>query len=188
MHAADAHRTVDFAQAALHTRGASAAVLRFAAAQLAYGHALAGDLGASRRALNLASSYYQKAAVHPEDELSVGPQLLDDDHVGRNWATCTIFAGYGEPAIDVLSPRMTAIKGDSPRAYALHGAWLAHAYALAGHPDEVCRTLAEVFDTTAVIESATARRELGRIRPVLQSRWPRRSDVQDIVQRLDVLA
>ncbi|MGH3869883.1 MAG: helix-turn-helix domain-containing protein, partial [Pseudonocardiaceae bacterium] len=165
MHAADAHRTVDFAQVALHTDGATPAVLRFAAAQLAYGHALAGDLGASRRALDLAGRYYQKAAVQPEDELSIGPRLLDDDHVGRNWATCNIFAGYGAPAIDVLSPRMTAIKGDSPRAYALHGAWLAHAYALAGYPDEVGRTLAEVLDTAAVTESATARRELGRIRP-----------------------
>ncbi|MGH3427230.1 MAG: hypothetical protein ACRDQZ_06640, partial [Mycobacteriales bacterium] len=39
MHAADAHRTVDFAQVALHNNGATPAVLRFAAAQLAYGHA-----------------------------------------------------------------------------------------------------------------------------------------------------
>ncbi|MGH3869526.1 MAG: hypothetical protein ACRDQ4_26160, partial [Pseudonocardiaceae bacterium] len=187
-HAADAHRTVDFAQLALHTHGATPTVLRFAADQLAVGHALAGDLAASRRALELASSYYQKAATQPQDELSLGPRDLDHDPVGRHWATCTIFAGYGEPAIEWLAPRMTAVKGASPRAYAIHGASLAHAYALAGHPDEVGRTLAEVLDTAAVTESATARRELGRIRPVLQSRWPRRSDLQDIVQRLTVFA
>jgi hypothetical protein len=189
VHAADAHRTVDFAQVALHTHGATPAVLRFAAAALAFGHALAGDLGTSRQALELASSYYQKAATQPQDELSIGPRsVLDHDPVELNWATCNIFAGRGEPAIDVLAPRMTAIKGASPRAYANYGAWLAHAYALAGHPDEVGRTLAEVLDTTAVTESATARRKLGRIRPVLQSRWPKRSDLQDIVHRLDVLA
>ena len=186
-HAADAHRTIDLAQGALHTPGATSAVLRFAAAELAYGHALAGDLRASRRALELASSYYQKAAAHPEDELSFGPRVLDHDPVRRSWAYCTIFAGRGEPAIEVLAPQMTAVKGASLRAYAIHGAKLAHAYALAGHPDEVCRTLAEVLDTTAVIESATARRELGRIRPVLESRWPRRSDMQDIAQRLAIL-
>jgi hypothetical protein len=189
MHTADAHRTIDLAQIALHTDGATPAVQRFAAGQLAYGHALAGDLAASRRALNLASSYYQKAATQPEDELSIGAQsVLDQDPVELNWATCNIFAGRGEPAIDVLSPRMTALKGASPRAYAIHGARLVHAYALAGHPDEVCRTFAEVLDTTAVTESATARRELGRIRPVLQSRWPRRSDLRDIAHRLTVLA
>jgi hypothetical protein len=187
-HAADAHRTIDLAQLALHTTGATPAVLRFAADELAYGHALAGDLGASRRALELASSYYQKAAAHPQDDLSIGPRVLDHDPVGRHWAYCTILAGYGAPAIELLSPWTTAVKGASPRAYAIHGAKLAHAYALAGHPDEVGRTLAEVLDTTAVIESATARRELSRIRPVLQSRWPKRSDMQDIAQRLTVLA
>ncbi|MBV9144063.1 MAG: hypothetical protein JO115_24620 [Pseudonocardiales bacterium] len=186
VHAADAHRTVDFAQVALHTPGATPAVQRLAAAALAYGHALAGDLRASRRALQLASSYYQKAAAHPEDELSIGPRyVLNQDPLELNWAICNVFAGRGEPAIDVLSRRMNA---DSPRAYAIHGAQLAHAYALAGHPDEVGRTLAEVLDTTAVIDSATARRKLNRIRPILESRWPKRSDVQDIVQRLAVLA
>lgn len=82
---------------------------------------------------------------------------------------------------------MNAVKGVSPRAYAIHSARLAHAYALAGHPDEVHRTLVEVLDTTAVTESATARRELGRIRPVLHSRWPRRPDLRDIAQRLAIL-
>lgn len=189
VHAADAHRTIDFAQVALHTHGATPAVQRLAAAALAYGHALAGGLGGSRRALGLAGNYYQKAATQPQDELSIGPRyVLDHDPVELNWAICNIFAGYGEPAIDVLSRRMNALKGTSPRAYAIHGAQLAHAYALAGHPDEVGRTLTEVLDTAAVTESATARRELGRIRPVLQSRWPRRSDLQDIVQRLTVLA
>ncbi|MGH3852510.1 MAG: helix-turn-helix domain-containing protein [Pseudonocardiaceae bacterium] len=189
MHAADAHRTVDFAQVALHTNGATPAVLRFAAAQLAYGHALAGDLGGSRRALDLATSYYQKAAAGPQDEPSIGARsVLDHDPVELNWATCNIFAGRGEPAIGVLATRMDAVKGVSPRAYAIHGARLAHAYALAGHPDEVQRTLAEVLDTTAVTESATTRRELGRICPVLRSRWPRRSDLRDIAQRLAVLA
>jgi hypothetical protein len=42
---------------------------------------------------------------------------------------------------------MNAVKGVSPRAYAIHSARLAHAYALAGHPDEVHRTLVEVLDT-----------------------------------------
>lgn len=104
MHAADAQRTVDFAQVALHTNGSTSAVLRFAAAQLAYGHALAGDLDGSRRALDLATSYYQKAAAHPEDELSIGARsVLDNDPVELNWASCNVFAGRGEPAIRVLA-------------------------------------------------------------------------------------
>jgi transcriptional regulator with XRE-family HTH domain len=190
MHAGDARRTVELAQLALHTPGATSAVLRFAAAQLAYGHALAGDLGASRRALDLASSHYQKAAAQPDNELPIGPKsvLSHDPIEWLNWAGCTIFAGRGEPAIEVLSPRMNALQGASPRAYAIHGAGLAHAYALAGHPDEVARTLAGVLDMTAVTDSATARYKLSRIRPVLERRWPRRSDLQDIVQRLAVLA
>jgi len=189
MHAADAQRTVDLAQRALHSNGATPAVLRFAAAQLAYGHALAGDLDGSRRALDLATSYYQKTAVHPGDDLPIGARsVLDNDPIELNWATCNVFAGCGEPAVGVLATRMNAVKGVSPRAYAIHGARLAHAYALAGHPDEVRHTLAEVLDTTAVTESATARRELSRIRPVLHSRWPRRPDLQDVAQRLAVLA
>ncbi|MGH3720097.1 MAG: hypothetical protein ACRDRI_14895 [Pseudonocardiaceae bacterium] len=189
MHAADAHRTVDFAQVALHINGATPAVLRFAAAQLAYGHALAGDVGGSRRALDLATNYYQKADACPQDEPSIGARsVLDHDPVELNWATCNIFAGRGEPAIGVLATRMNAVKDVSPRAYVIHGARLAHAYALAGHPDEACHTLTEVLDTTAVTESATARRELGRIRPVLHSRWPKRPDLQDIAQRLTLLA
>lgn len=187
-HAADAHRTVELAQKALHTPGATPAVLRFAAAQLAYGHALAGDLTGSRRALDLTSSYYQKAAAHPEPDLAIGPRVLDQDPVGRHWASCTLFAGHGEPAIAVLAPRTSAVKDASSRAFTIHGAKLAHAYALAGYPDEVTRTLAEVLDATAVIESATARRELSRIRPVLEHRWPGRSDLQDIAHRLPVLA
>jgi hypothetical protein len=83
---------------------------------------------------------------------------------------------------------MNALQGASPRAYAIHGAGLVHAYALAGHPDEIARTLAEVLDTTAVTDSATARHKLGRIRPILERRWPRRSDLQDIAHWLAVLA
>jgi hypothetical protein len=189
MHVGDARRAVELARLALHTPGATPAVLRFAAAQLAYGHALAGDLSASRRALDLASRYYQKAATQPDNELSIGPKsLLSHDPLEwLNWAGCTI-AGYGEPAIEVLSRRMNALQGASPRAYAIHGAGLVHAYALAGHPDEIARTLAEVLDTTAVTDSATARHKLGRIRPILERRWPRRSDLQDIAHWLAVLA
>ena len=63
MHAGDARRTLDLAQAALRTEGATPGVLRFAAAQVAYGHALTGDLETARPALSLAASYYEKAAA-----------------------------------------------------------------------------------------------------------------------------
>ncbi|MGH8895452.1 MAG: helix-turn-helix domain-containing protein [Egibacteraceae bacterium] len=188
MHAGDARRTLDLAQAALHTDGATPGVLRFAAAQVAYGHALTGDLETARPALDLAASYYEKAAAHPEDEPSIGARsVLEKDPVELNLATCNVFAGRGDPAIDVFAPRMEAVKGVSPRAWAVHGARLAHAYALAGYPDETCHTIAEVLDTTESIESATARSQLRRIRPVLLRRWPNRTDARDTAQRLATL-
>jgi hypothetical protein len=113
--------------------------------------------------------------------------VLEKDPVELNWATCNVFAGRGDPAITVFAPRMVAVKGVSPRAWAVHGARLAHAYALAGYPDETCHTIAEVLDTTAKIESATVRSQLQRIRPVLLRRWPNRTDVRDTAQRLAAL-
>ncbi len=184
----DARRTLDLAQAALRTAGATPGVLRFAAAQVAYGHALTGDLEAARPALDLAASYYEKAAAQPEDEPSIGARsVLEKDPVELNWATCNVFAGRGDPAITVFAPRMNAVKGVSPRAWAVHGARLAHAYALAGCPDETCHTIAEVLDTTAKVESATARSQLRRVRPILLRRWPNRTDARDTAQRLAVL-
>ncbi|MGH2731727.1 MAG: helix-turn-helix domain-containing protein [Actinomycetota bacterium] len=186
MHMADGERTVDWAEQAMNLDGATSGVLRFAAAQLAYGHALNGDLDASRRALDIAAAHYDQAARHPHDGLPIGAQSVLD--VDLNWATCNVFAGSGDLAVDVFAPRMQAVESASRRAYAIHAARLAHAHALAGNPDEACASAIRALEAAEIIESATARSELKRVAPVMSQRWPDRSDVRDVSTYLSAIA
>jgi hypothetical protein len=95
-----------------------------------------------------------------------------------------VYAGRGDDAVAVLAPRMPTIGKASPRAYAIHGARLAHGYALAGAPTEACQTIGEVLDAIDLTQSATARAELRAAAAVLVGRWPQRSDVTDMVNRI----
>jgi ornithine cyclodeaminase/alanine dehydrogenase-like protein (mu-crystallin family) len=79
---------------------------------------------------------------------------------------------------------MQAVEGASRRAYAIHAARLAHAHALAGDRDEACRSAVAALEAADIVESATARSELRRLRPVLVDRWPNRSDVREVADCL----
>jgi hypothetical protein len=180
MHFRDAGQTLHWAQAAMAAPAAPASVLRFAAAQVAYGHALRGDLAESRRALDVAAEHYDQAAR--QEEPSIGARSVLD--VEANWATCNVYAGRGDDAVAVLAPRMRTISRASPRAFAIHGARLAHGYALAGSPAEACQTIGDVLDAVDLTRSATARAELRAAAVVLMNRWPHRTDVRDAVSRI----
>lgn len=178
MHLSDGHRTIGWAEQAMHAEGATSGVLRFAAAQLAYGHALNGDLDSGKRALDVAAVHYERAAQQPMDELPIGARSVLD--VELNWATCNVLAGNGDQAVAVFVPRMRSVEGASRRAFAIHAARLAHAHALAGNPDEACATAVSALEAADIVESATARSELKRVGTVLSSRWANRSDVRGV--------
>ena len=185
MHMADGPRTIEWAERAMHHPGATAGVSGFAAAQLAYGHALNGNLQAASRAIDVAAGHYRQAAQRSVDETPIGARsVLDAD---LNWATCNLFAGRGDAALVLLAPRMQAVEGASRRAYAIHAARLAHAHALAGDREEACRSAVAALEATDIVESATARSELKRLRPVLVERWPNRSDVREVADCLPAL-
>ncbi len=79
---------------------------------------------------------------------------------------------------------MASLAGSSFRRATITWVKLAWAYANAGQPEEACRVAWDTLDAIERIDSQSARNELRRAVPVL-NRWHGRSDVQEVVHRLD---
>ncbi|MGH3719211.1 MAG: hypothetical protein ACRDRI_10320 [Pseudonocardiaceae bacterium] len=110
--------------------------------------------------------------------------MVNDDLLAVYQTTCDVYLGYGARVIPVLEPRMASLAGSSFRRATITWVKLAWAYANAGQPEEACRVAWDTLDAIERIDSQSARNELRRAVPVL-NRWHGRSDVQEVVHRLD---
>jgi len=179
----DGLRIVDQARLVLDMPHASPRMKGLAAKNIAYGYALAGNRDESHRALDAAMGWLAQP-VREDDAALAAHSIVSDDLFAVHQAKCDIYSGYGARAISVLEPRLEPVAGISFRVATVTRASLAWAYANAGQPAEACRVAWETLDAIEQIDSLGARSELRRAVPVL-NRWHGRSDVQDVMHRLD---
>lgn len=180
--ASDGARAVDNAAVALDMQGAPDHVKGLAAKQMAFGRALSLDANASARALDDAMRLLSSPAHEHEVELGQRSVVSDDLYVIFR-TTCDIYLGRGDSVIPVLEPRLSALSRASARTATITRAKLARAYANAGQPAEACRHAWETLESIDAVGSLSAYSELRRAAPVLR-RWQKRSDVQDVLNRL----
>ncbi|MGH3906138.1 MAG: helix-turn-helix domain-containing protein [Pseudonocardiaceae bacterium] len=179
----DGLRMVDHSRAVLEMSHASPRMKGVAAGDTAYGYALAGIRDESRRALDSATSWLSRPARADDDTVPREVTASNEELASLYQTTCDIYLGYGARAIPVLETLPKSFAGASFRTATATRAKLARAYANAGQPDEACRVAWEALDATEQLGSQLARTELRRALPVL-NRWHGRSDVRDVVHRL----
>ena len=176
-------RAVDQARPVLDMVQASPRMKGLAAKQMACGYALAGNRDESRRALDAAMGWLAQPVR--EDDAFLGQLIvMNDDLFTVYQTTCDVYLGHGARVIPMLEPHMESLAGSSFRRATITRAKLAWAYANAGQPEEACRVAWETLDAIERIGSLSARNELRRAVPVL-NQWHGRSDVQDIMRRLE---
>lgn len=174
---------IDQAQPVLDMPQASPRMKGWAAYNMGFGYALAGNREESKRALDTALGWL----IQPvrEDDILLGQcSAVADDLFTAYHATCDIYLGLGARVIPTLKPRLESLADMDFRMGTIARARLVRAYANAGQPAEACQTAWETINAMEQIGSLNARSELRRVIPVL-NQWHGRSDVQDIVHRLD---
>lgn len=178
----DGLRIVDQARSVLEMPHASPRMKGVAAGDTAYGYALADIRDESYRALDLAVSWLSQP-VRGDSTLPGETTIPNGELITLYQTTHAIYLGYGARVIPALERCSESLSGISSRTATATQAKLARAYANAGQPDEACRVAWDALDTTEQLGSQLARIELQRALPVL-NRWHGRSDVQDVVHRL----
>lgn len=178
----DGLRMVDQTRLVLDMPQASPQMKGVAATEMAYGYALAGDREESCRALDTAMSLRTQPLREDDIMLGLGT-VAADDVIAVCQTTCDVYLGYGARSIPVLEPRLDSVAGVSLRMVTVTRAKLARAYANAGQPADACRVAWDALDAVEQVGSQLARTELRRAVPVL-NRWHGRSDVRDVVHRL----
>lgn len=178
----DGFRVVEEARPVLEIPQASPQMKGLAAGQIAYGYALAGRQDDSYRALEMAMNWLSQP-LREDDTILCQRTVPDDDHFALYQKTCDIYLGYGARAIPGLEPLPESFAGISFRMTTVTRVKLAWAYANAGQPDKACRVAWKALDAVEQVGSQLARTELRRALPVL-NRWHGRSDVRDVVHRL----
>ncbi len=150
--------------------------------EMAMGYALAGQPGASARALEDAMRLLDTPGR--DDEAHLGQRsVVGDDLYAVYRTTCDIYLGRGASVIPALQPRLDALARSSPRTATISRAKLARAYANAGQAADACRLAWETLDASDTVGSHSAVTEIRRTLRVLRH-WDMRSDVQDIIHRL----
>ncbi|SER91720.1 Helix-turn-helix domain-containing protein [Lentzea xinjiangensis] len=176
----DAAATISLAQQAQWIGRAGSRVLALAARREAQGHALAGDRSAAGRAFDLAA---QRMESVPADSPypALGPSAPDPLELARGWALSDL--GRNAEAAALLERQLALVPVTSRRSRARFGTRRSLAHALSGEVDESCRTLAEVLDDAAHVDSATVRTGLRQLARTL-GRWHNHGAVREIYPEL----
>ncbi|MEU5878591.1 transcriptional regulator [Spirillospora sp. NPDC047279] len=169
----DAARTIDLARRAQADRRAAPRVRGLAAQREAQGHALAGDYGRCRRALDRAAALLdgaeQRAGSSPDVLPPLGSRnVADPVAIAAGW--CYHDLGRPRAAAEILERETARILPGALRARTRYGTRLALAYAESGEVDRACALAGRVLDEAAVVDSATIRRDVARLARSL-ARW-----------------
>jgi transcriptional regulator with XRE-family HTH domain len=188
--AEDGSVAVEHAANALRVPGVSARVRGLAAKQAAYGYALLGRPGASRRALEEMVRLFEVTSDQDMDEgtdpiMALRSGLDTASLLAQYQSTCDVYLGGGEHAITLMG----TIRFDSgpDRGQTINRARLARAHAQAGCPDQACALALDALSSGQVLDSSAARVEMRRALVPL-NRWPGREDVAEVRHRVTTLA
>jgi hypothetical protein len=178
----DARQTVTLATAAQHTPGITPDVLRIALYEQAMGYALLGERAASEIALDAAMNVTGSTS---SDRPRLGPTLTTDQMQTGYRTRRDIYLGHGSKAVETLEADLPKLARNS-RAFTIHSARLATAYAQAGDPHRACLHATTVLETAPRIGSATAVTELRRAVPPLRH-WSNDNTVADVIHHITTL-
>ncbi len=173
MYRHDAAETIDLAVAAQATTS-DFRVLGLAAQREAQGHALAGDYGASMRALDRAAVLLDRAGPTTGPELG-STTVADVVAMTRGW--CLYDLGRPAEAARALTAELARVAPSALRARARYGARLALAHAAAGEPEIAAAIIGPVLDAYPRVRSATVRDDL-RTLSRMMNRWGRVPSIQ----------
>jgi transcriptional regulator with XRE-family HTH domain len=131
----------------------------------AQGHAMNGDYGSCRRALDRSTVLMPAAGPPPTfDGAMLPPMANGGSYVGgviTGW--CLHDLGRPAAAAEVLDQEIVRIDGTHRRAAARFGVRRVLAHVATGEVDHACTLAHELLDTAELVDSATTRRELRRL-------------------------
>jgi hypothetical protein len=142
-----------------HSR-ASTNIKAVAAQRLAQGYALSGDYGGYRRALSLAAELV-RSAPSPGPRLG-STHLPDPVAMTEGWSLVDLDRP-AEAAI-VLEREVSRIPATALRTRARYGARLLVAFEAAGNLEQLRARSGDVLDDAGLVDSATIRKDLRRLR------------------------
>ncbi|MBB5959585.1 transcriptional regulator with XRE-family HTH domain [Saccharothrix tamanrassetensis] len=159
MYAHDPLTTVALARRAADEAHADARIRGLAGHREAQGHALMGDYGACRAALDRATALLtQQADSGPGGPVLGSSTVADLDLAVSGW--CYYDLGRPGEAAGALERVLAVTPATARRARALYGARLALAYEAMGELDRMCEVAQEVLARGQALGSATVRGEL----------------------------
>jgi transcriptional regulator with XRE-family HTH domain/tetratricopeptide (TPR) repeat protein len=184
----DADQTLRLARQAQADLRVAPRIRGLAAQREAQGHALAGDYGNCRKALDRAAVLLD-GAVRPGGPASAGPgssplgpkAVADQVAIVTGW--CYYDLGRPREAAEILERETARIPQNARRAWTRYNARLALAYAAASEIDRACLLAERVVDGAALTDSATIRLDLARLARTL-SRWRNHIPVRELSPRL----
>lgn len=164
----DAIGTVTLAQRA-QTEPGSSRVYSLAAQREAQGHAIAGDYGACRRALDKAVRYMGEPDTTDASKPILGTSTVADP-VAMTTGWCLHDLGRSKDAIRIFEPELDRIPRQALRARARYGVRLALALASVREFEQSRVLLEPILRTLPWVDSATIRTDLRQLARTL-NRW-----------------
>jgi hypothetical protein len=175
----DAQETIGLAARAAAMPGVSSRMLRLALQREAQGHALAGDEGATRRALEAAAALVVDDGGSP---MVLGPAAAGELH-DTTWAWCLVELGEARRAAEIFDREVLLIPVGNRRSRARFGMRRALAHALDGEVEQACVAAQEVLADVRAVRSATVNVDVERLNRTIV-RWHRRPEVQHLASQL----
>lgn len=137
-----------------------------AALQEAQGHAVSGAPSVCVRLLDRAAGLLASSSA--EDLMTPGPvHVVDQVAMATGWC---LYELADPAAAEVLGAEVARLPEHAYRARARYETRLALALASAGRVDEACQVTARALGAAAVVDSATVRADLRRLRLILRYR------------------
>lgn len=182
MYAHDGLQTVELARQAYASAAASPRIRALACEREAQGHALTGDYGGCRRALDRAAEEAEKDTSASSDRPVLGSSTVPNRlSVVTGW--CLYDVGRPAEAADVLDRALAGIPRSAVRARTRFGMRRALAHAGAGNLDRACELAHGLLDEFDTVDSATVAHDVRQLARTL-SRWHNDPAVRALNPRL----
>jgi transcriptional regulator with XRE-family HTH domain len=178
----DVTQTVSLAQQAQARPATSQRIAGLAALREAQGLALGFDTAGCRRALARAGETLENARGADPTEPVLGTTHVPDP-IAATTGWCLLELARPAEAVPVLERAMLGIPATAYRARARWGVRLVLAHAEDGETDRACELARELLPLLEVVDSATIRTDVRRLRRVL-GRQPRRPAVHELMPEI----
>ncbi|MGW0517432.1 helix-turn-helix domain-containing protein [Crossiella sp. NPDC003009] len=166
LYAGRGQQTITLARRAQRRPETPPRILALAAQREAQGHALAGDYGSCRRALDRAEQFFAVDATRPSSGPVLGPRnLASPVRMVTGW--CLTDLGKHAEAAEILDREVERITPGAMRSRVRFGVRRALAHARAGELDHACELTERLLGEADSLASATVTVDLCNLRQAL---------------------